>query len=114
MGVVGCMHLTASPLPYYTPKEKLALDPNYYPQCCNPIEEQKDALLLVNNLFAMQETAQSEEQEKETKVETGEDTKQEEEQDEKKDSMKTLVDLGQDVDEEKDSYSEYSNSNFIY
>ena len=101
------------PLAHYTLKDKLALDPNYYLQNYNPIEEREDVPLLVNNLVTLTETAQSEEQEKENKVETREDTKQEEE-DEKQDSMKTLVDLGQDIDEEEDNYSEYSNSNFIY
>ena len=108
-------HWNRTPLPHCTPNEKLALDPNYYPQNYDPIEKREDAPLLVNNFGTPPETAQSEEQEKENKVETREDSKQEkEEEDEKKDSMKTLVDLWQEADEEEDSYFEYSDYDFIY
>ena len=61
----------------------------------------------MNNLVTLLETVHLEEQEKENKEEMGEDTKpEEEEEDKKQDSIKTLVDLGQDMDEEEDNYSE--------
>ena len=53
------------PLPNCTPKEKMALDPNYYPQGYIPEEQEKDDTpLLVNNLITPLEMALLEEQEK--------------------------------------------------
>ena len=41
------------PLPHHTPKEKMALDPNYYPPGYIPEEQEKDDIpLLVNNLVS--------------------------------------------------------------
>ena len=53
------------PLPHCTPKEKMALDSNYYPHGYIPEEQEKyDAPLLVNNLITPWEKALLEEQDK--------------------------------------------------
>ena len=55
------------PLPHCTPKEKMALDPNYYPRGYIPEEHKKDdAQLLVNNLLTLPEKALLEEKKKMT------------------------------------------------
>ena len=46
------------PLPYYTPKKKLALDPDYYHQDYDPNEDREDTPLLVNNLVSPPEKVQ--------------------------------------------------------
>ena len=81
------------PLYHCTPKEKMALDPNYYPQGYIPEEQEKDdAPLLMNNLVNPLEKT------------TTEDPAEEE----NKDSIKTLADPGQDTDEVEDNYPEHS------
>ena len=98
------------PLPCCTPKEKMALDPNYYPQGYIP-EEQDDALLLVKNEITLPEKALLEEQEKEDApllinnlINSLEKNTPEDPMEEEKDSIKTLTDPGQDIGEEKDNY----------
>ena len=59
------------PLPCCSPKEKLALDPNYYPP--NYVPEEEDAPLLIDNLViqpkkSLKEEGQGQQEEKEDEV----------------------------------------------
>ena len=77
------------PLPSLTPKEKLALNPNYYPKGYIP-EEKEEAPLLVSNLIDPPERNTSEDC-----MAKVEETKDKEEEDRRK-SIKTLVDDEED------------------
>ena len=81
-------HLSKTPCPNVVPKEKLALDPNYYPP--NYVPEEEDAPLIVDNLVTPPEKVLKEEsrgqEEKEEEVD--------EKKDRRKDSVKTQGRLG--------------------
>ena len=93
-----------------SPKEKLALDPDYYLQnyVLNDEEEEEDTSLLIANLVNPPENTLKEEKGEKNDGEKEEDKEEEER---RKDSTKTQTDLGQEADEEEDSYSD---SDFIY
>ena len=96
------------PLPYYTPKEKLAMDLDYYPPNYIP-EEEDSAPSLVNNLVP----PPVEEQKKngEGTIEDKQETENKELEDiQDKDKKTTEEDSDGEIDREDD----YSDSDFIY
>ena len=99
------------PLPHSTPKETLAMDPDYYPP--NYIcEEEDSSLSLVNNLVPPPVEDQKKNGEGTNKNKQEKENKEVEDiEDKDKKTMKEDYDC---EIEREDDYSDYSTSHFIY
>ena len=97
-------------MPNLTPKMKLALDPNYYLPNYVPDQEEDSTQSLVNNMVPPPDKLEDQEK---NNGQYNKDS-EEAEEDRRKDSTKTQQDSGQEADEKEDSYSEYSDYDFVY
>ena len=98
-------------LPFYDPKVKQALDPNYYPQTMFLNMERMPHTLVDDLVAPPAKTKEGEDQGEVTKGEDkGGDTKGEEDREENKRNKIQAEESGQDDDD----YSDYLDLDFIY